>query len=260
MNSVVGRRVFVGSVVAGLPLIAGAGARARAQTAQGIGSTSFDPLHHASNGVDPLLDHVFREMAAVHNRLRREIRGEDARAFASQLRTLAIYGRQQDVDTKARSALREAIAQHGREPFLLHEPDQKAMRAELERYGFQLDERARHLVVPHDPSARHAAIDRLLAEGVTPAWDRLATLFERGAPAIDRRNGTIVRVGLSAQDAEYWAAYCSTLWAHYLDAQQMASAVCAFMAISWIAAILWPTCFALQGGAAVTLLFYVFSC
>ena len=261
MNSVVGRRVFVGSVVAGLPLIAGAGARTFAQTALGNGSQRPDEaLHHPSNGVDPLQEHLFREVAALHNRMRREIRGEDARAFASQLRTLAVYGRQQGVDAKVRTILQSAIDQNGRDLFLLHEPDATAMRAELERYGFQLDERTRHLMVPHDPGSRNVAIDKLLTEGVTPTWDRLATLFDRAAPAIDRRNGAIVRVGLSAQDAEYWAAYCATLWGHYLDAQQMASAVCAFMAISWIAAILWPSCFALQGGAAVVLLFYVFSC
>jgi hypothetical protein len=115
-------------------------------------------------------------------------------------------------------------------------------------------------VAPHDVRSRNAAVEKLLKEGVTPTWDRLATMLDRAAPAIDRRNGSIVRVALSAQDAEYWAGYCSALWSNFLDTQQMATAVCAFMTIPWFGVILWPSCVALQGGAAVLLLFYAFQC
>jgi hypothetical protein len=253
MKSVVGRRVFVGSVAAGLPLIVGAGARPLAQS----GTAGAAHAHPALAAADPLQEHLLHQMARVHNRMRQGPTGEDARAFAMHLRTLAVYGRQHDLDTHLRAAAGEAIRAEGRDVFLLREPDAGAMRAELERYGFQLDDRTRHLTLPHDLRRRSAAIDTLLNEGVTPTWDRLAAIFEQAAPAIDRRNGSIVRVGLVRQDADYWVAFCKSLWAHYQEAQLLATAGCVFMAIPFVGVIFSPACAALQGGAAVTLLMYV---
>jgi hypothetical protein len=253
MRAVVGRRVFVGSVAAGLPLIMGAGARPLAQS----GAAGAAHSHPGLAGADPLQEHLIREMARVYNRMRRGPTGEDARAFAMHLRTLAVHGRQHDLDTQLRAAAAEAISKEGRDIFLQREPDAGAMRAELERYGFSLDERTRHVTLPHDPRRRNIAVDTLLNEGVTGTWDRLAAFLEQAAPAIDRRNGSIVRVGLVGQDAAYWVGFCSGLWAHYQEAQLLATAGCALVAIPFVGVIFSASCVALQGGAAVSLLMYV---
>ena len=260
MKSVVGRRVFVGSVATGLPLIVGAGARPLAQSATGGAAAQKEVgphTHPGPAGVDPLEEHLLQEMGRIYNRMRRGPTGEDARAFATHLRTLAVYGRQHDLDTQLRAAAAEAINKEGRDVFLQREPDAGAMRAELERYGFELDERTRHLTLPYDLRRRHIAIDTLLNEGVTGTWDRLAAILEQAAPAIDRRNGSIVRVGLAGQDAAYWVGFCSSLWSHYQEAQLLATAGCALVAIPYVGVIFSASCAALQGGAAVSLLMYV---
>ena len=98
MQSVVGRRVFVGSVAAGVPLLAGAGIKAFAQA--GAAAPHNHPV--AATAEDPVLRQLVREIAATHNAARaRRPRGEDARALASQLRTLSVYAKQLDLAAKS---------------------------------------------------------------------------------------------------------------------------------------------------------------
>lgn len=263
MNSVVGRRVFVGSVVAGLPLVAGAGAAALAQSGATRGSDgggSARHLHAGAGGADPVTDYLLRQMAVLHNRMRNGATGEDVRAFASQLRTLVVNARQHDLDSLVTAAVAETIRRERRDVLLLRDPDPEAMRAELERYGFEFDPQASQFALPPDLHGRNRAIDTLLTEGVTPTWERIAAILERGAREIDRRAGGIVRVGLVRQDAEYWVGFCASLWDTYTEAQQIALAACAFMAIPLVGVIVSPTCVALQAGAATTLLMYHYYC
>lgn len=237
MKSVVGRRVFVGSVVAGLPLIAGAGARTLAQSRGAAGQHE----HAADNSSDPVFDHLLREMAAVHNRMQRSIRGEDARAFASQLRTLAVYARAQDLDDKIKAALNETIRREGRTAVLYREHDPNAARQELARYGFQFPRQGDAARAP-DFRVRAGVLDAVLAAGATPQWVRLADLLERIAPEIDRRNGSIVRVGLMRQDAAYWSGFCAQLDKELADIAEVVALFCG--AVLWAGIFMQYQCMA----------------
>jgi hypothetical protein len=229
MKSVVGRRVFVGSVVAGLPAVA-IGARALAQS-RGAGGAAGSTHQHPAGAVDPVYEHLFHEMAAVHNRMRQEVRGEDVRALAAQLRMLAVYGRTQDHDVRIKAGLRHVIDRDGRHTLLTREPDLQALQTEIEPYRLRLDSRWRTFFGPSDPRRRSAVLDRVLTEGVTPRWERLAALLEQAAPQIDRRNGTIARVALSRQDAEWYAGFCAQLQKELDDVQDVLAVFCGMYAI-----------------------------
>lgn len=250
MKSVVGRRVFVGSVVAGLPLVAGIGARTFAQSRPGA-----EHQHPGGAGGDPVLEHLFREMAAIHNRARHEPRGEDARAFAAQLRTLVVYARQQHVDDRIREAARAAIQREGRQGLLWRDPDPVAMRAELERYGVEIDARAQDLVPPPGYVLRNQALDMLLRDGISASWDRVARLLERAAPEIDRQQRTVIRVSL-AQDAEWKEGFCEQLWKEVQLAEAAALLQCAMVGIPIIGEAFTMACLGAQLAAATLLLAY----
>ena len=254
MKSVVGRRVFVGSVVAGLPAVA-IGARALAQS----GVAGGTHVHPAAAGVDSLTEHVFREMAALHNRMQRGVRGEDARAFAAQLRTLAVYGRQQDLDRQIRAAVGQAIETQGRQGLIWGEPDHARRRAELERYGFKIKEPRNDAWVPPEWRRREAALDALRTEGVTGRFDRWAAVLERAAAAADRR-GPVLQVARVRQDTEYLKAYCASLLDDYKEAEALAAVACVMMAVPLVGVIFSAACTAALGGAAALKLLYEIDC
>src|SRR5262245_50737064 len=136
MNAAVNRRRFVASL-AGLPVLAGAA----------YGSASAWPVEHAHDqqagaGVDAVLDHVVREVAAIHNRGQsRGFTGEDARAIAAQLRTAAVRGTQIGIDAPAKSALDTLIRVRGRDAVLSLDIDKGRTKAMLSGYGIQADDR-----------------------------------------------------------------------------------------------------------------------
>ena len=255
MESVVGRRVFVGSVVAGLPLLAGAGVRAFAQA--GAAAPHSHPA--AAAGADPVLDHLVRQIAAAHNAARaRRPRGEDARAVASQLKTLAVYAKQIDLDARVRAGVRDLVAVHGRDAVMYHEVELVARQASLERFGFRVEARALNYPVHADHTARAAALDALLADGLSPMWQRMARTLDQIAPEIDRRGAPVVAVR-ARQDVIWYGAFCDSLWADYERAQLMAAPIC-WASTMPLGSFLIPTCVALEGGAMALLFIYLFYC
>ena len=255
MESVVGRRVFVGSIVAGLPLLAGAGVRGFAQS-----GTSASHNHPAAGAAaDPVLDHLVRQIAAAHNAARaNRPRGEDARAVASQLKTLAVYAKQIDLDAHVRAGVRDLVAAHGRDAVMYHEIGRAERQASLERFGFRVEARALNYPLTPDYNVRAATLDALLAAGVSPMWQRMARTLEQAAPEIDRRRSQVVPVA-ARQDKDWIKAFCESLWNEYEQAQLMAAPVC------WASTLpggsfLIPTCVALEGGAMSLLLAYLFYC
>lgn len=229
MNAVVGRRVFVGSAVTGLPAVI-IGTRALAQSIGAAGAAG-DTHVHPTGTIDPVYEHLFHEMATVHNRMLREVRGEDMRALAAHLRMLAVYGRSQDVDTRIKAGLHDAIDRDGRHTLVTREPDLEALQAELEPYGLRLDNRWRAFFGPSDLRRRSAVLDRALTEGATPRWERVAVLLEQAAPQIDRRNGTIARVAVSRQDAEWYAGFCAQLQTEMEDVKDVIALFCGLYAV-----------------------------
>ena len=260
METAMGRRVFVGSVVAGLPLLATSAARGATQSAMQAAHTHLD-----SGGSDPLVEHIVKQLAAAHNALRREPKGEYARAFAAQLRTLAVYGREIKLDAQVNAAIGALIERDGRDAVLYADIDRDRMRAELKRYGAQADERLLNASIRLDYAARRATLDGLLRSGTTARWEHTAAILEHVAHDIDRRTSTLRRVSRQSgqpmgYDAAFWEGYCESLWGHYYETQFLAAAFCATAALPIIGVAAAPLCIAYQLAALVLASVYAANC
>jgi hypothetical protein len=222
--------------VAGLPLLASStagAARAGWQAAH---------VHPEGAALDPVLEHIVQQMASAHNALRRQLKGEHVRAFASQLRTLAVYGRSMDLDVRFRSAAAQLVERDGRDAVLYTEVNRDRIRAELARYGAQPDERLLNRPLTLDYASRSAALNEVLVSGVVVRLERMAAVFERVASEIDRRTGTAVRV--RRQDEAYWKAYCESLWSYFQETQFLTALHCAAAALPVIGVAFTPLCMA----------------
>ena len=233
METGIGRRVFVGSVVAGLPLLASSTA--------GAARAGWQAAHvHSEGSADPVLEHLVRQLASAHNELRRQPQGEHVRAFAAQLRTFAVYGRSIDLDPKVKKAMAQLIEREGRERVLYTESNREQVRAELKRYGAQPDERLLNRALNLDYAARTAVLDGVLASGVLAHLERTAAAIDRLAVELDRRSGAVVRV--SRQDSEFWEGYCRALWSHIQETQFLTALHCAVVAVPIIGVAFVPLC------------------
>jgi hypothetical protein len=250
MEATVGRRVFVGSVVAGLPLLATVGSRAFAQAG---GAAAH--AHGDGAVADPVMEHIAREMAKIHNAMRTNPRGEHARAFAVQLRTMAVYGRQIDLDAKVRSAIRSRIDAEGRDAVLYTDPpDAAQMVKDLKRYGADADVRVLERPVYVDYARRNSVLDGLLRSGMTDAWERAAGTFDRIGLAIDRRAavpGTSIVVRVARQDAEYWEAYCNDLYDQVMTLSRLVAEALALTKLPLVGEFFVPGYIGVLGGFAV---------
>lgn len=245
MKPEVGRRIFVGSMVAGLPLLTRVGL-----LAQGAATGH----QHAAGPVDPVLDHLVRQIANIHNSAKAGPRGEHFRALAAQLRTLAVYDRLIGVDEQVRTTLQELVDQQGRNAVLYAEPDEEGRRQALQYYGVQPAPRARQSADVPAHEQREAALDALLAHGITPVFDQLAATADKVAVRIDMRTNHTTTV---AQDGDWWQGFCQELWNQYQSAQNIASPFCA---VGKFFPAVMPSCAALEAGAMVLLLAWAYEC
>ena len=250
--------MFVGSVVAGLPLLASSTAGAMKLA----GQATHNHLNTAA--ADPVIEHIVRQMAAAHNGLRRERKGEFARAFAAQLRSLAVYARATGLDARVKSGLATLAEREGRDNVLYAEIDRDRMRAELKAYGVQSpDERL--LTAQHglDYAGRKAIVDAVMTAGPAANWEKLAAMLELSAQGLDRRQnqGSVVRVSLQdPNDTEYWRAYCETLMEYLKETQLLAGLHCAAAMLPVIGVAFAPLCAAYQLAALIYGLIYASDC
>jgi hypothetical protein len=85
---------------------------------------------------DRRIDLVLRQMAALHNDIRRrQPTADDARALASHVRALSAYRRDANWDLEVSRAMRELIAREGTERLSRLEPDRTLVVNSLARYG-----------------------------------------------------------------------------------------------------------------------------
>jgi hypothetical protein len=176
MNVEVGRRVFVGSVVAGLPLL-GAGAR-----------FAMAPQDAATPLRSPVLDQLLLEMKSTVKAFSASPSGEHARRLASSLRVLATWAAASNMDARVKQSLRDAIARDGRDAILWRELDPVAFRAEAREFGFDDRSPVRVPALPApDYATRRRVLDDMLANGVTARWRALASTLDSAATALDRR-------------------------------------------------------------------------
>jgi hypothetical protein len=210
--------------------------------------------HAAVAAADPVIDQIVRQIALIHNSAQAGPHGAHARALSSQLRMLAVYQRQQGIDNQARAAVKDLVKRDGRNALLYAEPDQDARRKTMQEYGFRPDERALNVPLNATHAQREAALDDLLAHGLTPAYDRLADTLDKLGERLDRRRGNLVVV---AQDDDWWAGYCAELYKQFQYAQLFALPWCLTARyFAWAA----PACLALEGGAMVLLIAYLYGC
>jgi hypothetical protein len=255
METAMGRRMFVGSVIAGLPLFA---STSRLAAQAGAGS-----LHQHADAVvasDPVLEHIVRQLAGIHNTMRRQPRGEHMRSFATQLRTLAVYGPQAGLDATVKAGIAALIERESRDRVLYTEIDLARVLADLKTYGAQVDERLLAAPITLDYAARSAALGALLQSGPSPRLERIAATLERIAPAVDARLATTVRVNQIQYDEDYWRGYCAELWSQYSETQFLAGVICASAALPLVGALFVPLCIAHQLAATLLAITYAGNC
>jgi hypothetical protein len=250
MNAEVSRRIFVGSVAAGLPLLAGAGAHLFAQS-----GTTAGHLHPASaQEPDAMFEHIARQLASIHNRVReRGITGEDARAMAAHLRTLIVYGRQINIDDPTKKAIRSLLNARGQEAALYIEVDKPAVREELKRYGVNLDERWLDTSAV-DHLTRVQSRDDLLRTGLTGVLARAAATFDTVATEVDRRGSQTARV-VRVQTWE--SGFCYQLMREIMRLEMDAAFLCS--AGVYITGLM-PVCAMTQAAAGVQAAVYLLYC
>lgn len=178
MNVENGRRVFLGSVAAGLPLLAGAGVDlAYAQRAPALPA-----------GRNPLLEQVRRDMRSAVAMVSRAKSGEAGRRLASSLRVLAAWGQSTDLDARVRQTMRTATARHGRDQVLWRPVSQEMFRAEARAMGF---DGAAVMPLPvlrsGDVALRRRVMNDLTADGITARWTALAGQLEALAATFDQQ-------------------------------------------------------------------------
>src|SRR5262247_1644700 len=101
MERTVSRRIFVGSVAAGIPLVAGSAAHSLASSSTG------QPHLHRVGTTDSVFEHATTQLAALVNKVRRGgATAEDARVAAAHFSTLAVYGEYAGIDTQTSRAVR----------------------------------------------------------------------------------------------------------------------------------------------------------
>ena len=251
MRPEVGRRVFVGSVMAGLPLLVGRTGLLAQGAAQG-GALAHE--HVGIGGADPVVDQIVRQMALIHNSAQAGPRGAHTRAMAAQFRMLAVYEKQQRSDARVRAAIREMIEREGRTALMYAEPDMESRLTALQGYGFRPDNRIQNLPLNATHSAREAVLDELLNHGLTPTYERLAATLEKISEPLDRRRRRLVTI---RQDADWQNGYCTELFNQYQYAQLMALPWClSAKYFAWAV----PACAAVEGGAMTLLIVYLIQC
>jgi hypothetical protein len=177
MSGEVGRRVFVGSVVTGLPLLAGGGASLAWAQRQG----SAGAVH------DPVVIHIVGDMKRAVRSLSKAPSGEQARRLASSLRLLSTWGGSRQVDARVKETLRGVIARDGRQGLLRREIDPSLFRAEARALGFDGTSAVPLPALPSiDYTTKQMILDDLLANGVTARWKAVADTLEAAAASLDR--------------------------------------------------------------------------
>jgi hypothetical protein len=188
MSVEVGRRVFVGSVVTGLPLLVrGSGIALGAATlTAGVSLNAQGQRRSVENG-DPLIQEIQRLARQGAGKMRTRP-GEGTRQVAAALRLRAAHGKGQNLDAQVAQALRRAIRTHGRQALLQAQPDPDAFRAEMSAAGFP------NAVLPTvDVAEREKLLNALLSPaGYTGVLTTLATQLDAQADQLDRSVGTMV--------------------------------------------------------------------
>ena len=160
MQSVSDRRTFVRNVVAGIPMVAGMVSMSHA-----LGAA---PVHDGPR-LEPALDSMLRDLARLHNQMRRRpVTPDDIRAVAAHMRSLASYQIRSNRDASLTGSVRDAIERLGPQAILSQPADLGAMRHELVSFGFDSPTVAGP--TPAGADARAEMLRRLGRGGLSPLF------------------------------------------------------------------------------------------
>ena len=247
MQAEVNRRVFVRSVAAGVPALAGA--------AYGLGAASPPNHEHDragdSHDLDPVLEHVVREIASVIQRgQQRGFSGEDARAIAAQLRFAVVRGGQTGIDAAAKKGVQRLIRSRPRDAALSLEIDTVKTRTQLKRYGIEVEDRWL-MRGPLDEITRRKALDALANDGVTGVLAHAADMFGKVSTSLDR-----VQVG-PVRRVQFDSFFC---WPLLAEIELLAAEAAAICAIGPVEPGLEVACSTLQATISVLIAVYYAYC
>jgi len=241
MNAVVSRRIFVGSVASGLPLLAGV-------AHGGIAASARGQAHDhavAADGIDLTFEHIVKEVAAIINRGQaRGFSGEDARAMAAQLRAAAVRSTQLRLDAPVQHGVNDLIRQRGRDAVLQLEMDRADVAAHLKRYGIRADNR-RPDPPTLDVAARERVIDSLVAGGMTGVFGNAAGTFDNIAAALDTNGARSLGARRVQYDPTTRFIFCAQVVLQISVLEAQAAVVC-LLAATYLDSGLLSACAALQ--------------
>jgi hypothetical protein len=214
MQSVTNRRTFVRNVVVGVPMMAGVASMSHALGAY--------PLHDGAR-LEPALDSMLRDLARLHNQMRRRpVTPDDVRACAAHMRSLAAY-QAHSRDAAFTTSVRDAIERLGPLAIVSPPPDPAGMRHELVAFGF--DSPMVNGSRLSDVDARVEMLHRIARSGLAPLFS------ESGATMADYELIYLTTVSNT----------CETLQAMHDQMEVLAATMCAIAVALPVVA---PECFA----------------
>lgn len=161
MTSEVGRRVFVGSVAGGLPML-------------GLAAAQSAHTTHPSGGSHPMEKEIEAQLRAAIAQMQGPRADEGARRVAATLRLGAAHFKAQGADEAFKASARSAITTYGREGVLARANDRERLRSEVGQFGI-----ATFPTVAEDVIADNRALDTILQLGVTPIMLRVADALDK---------------------------------------------------------------------------------
>jgi len=190
--------MMLGSIVA----VAGSGSAALLLQTGGMTAAQAPAIDRGRS--DAVLAEVKRQMKdalrGVHNGS-----AEAARRGASLARVWAAQIQARTTDLELRTLADRAVRQQGRDAILDAPINHKEMASQFREFGLTDAEIAQlDLHGPLDRQARAAALDRLLAGGITPVVDRAVSLLTATADRVDAGGGVLRPIAA-------FAGYCDDL-------------------------------------------------
>lgn len=202
MRQELGRRAFVGTVIAGVPLLVdrpSLSAQSKAAATGGGGS------------LDPFIEYTVRELASIqrHAQETHKMRGEEARAAAQQIRAAVVYVQGLGLDDEVKRTAGAVVSTNGRDAVMYPDVDSQRALAAMRQFGVTLDAFPETSSV--DYVTRAALLDDLSKTGITPVLSRIADTLAGASAELDRRAATVATPLVRVQDADWWNGFCSSL-------------------------------------------------
>jgi hypothetical protein len=200
----IGRRAFVGSVIAGVPLLVDRPSLLAQSPAASTAAARGGSL-------DPFIEFTVRGLAAIQRRAHdsHSMHGEQARAAAQQIRGAIVYLQGQRLDDDVERVAAAAVAANGRDALMYPEVDGLKALAAMRQFGLALD--AFPDTTGVDFTTRAALVDDLSKTGVTPMLSRIADTLATASAELDRRAAAVTSPIVRVQDTAWWNGFCSSL-------------------------------------------------